>query len=189
MQQACNFKKFPLTFNRILNGMLRFIAQLRTILVLTETVFVMILEIFHERKYLNLVILLLPGSFVSVFRLELMYIFLIRSSRLSLTYIYGYQLIVLLPQFIEITSFVCAKRINLLNLKQSSGRLVIIVKWFLKLPNLHMLIKQKNPSLLRNLTLGTLGELPIVFLTKANLLQLLHSTGQRCCLLHLMQLF
>ena len=33
-----------------------------------------------------------------------------------------------------------------------------------------MLIKQKNPSLPRNLTLGTFGELPIVFSKKVNLL-------------------
>ena len=37
--------------------------------------------------------------------------------------------------------FVCTKRINLLNLYQSSDRLVIITKGFLKLSNLHMLIK------------------------------------------------
>ena len=43
--------------------------------------------------------------------------------------------------------FVCTNRINLLNLKKSSDRLVIFGKGFLKLPNLYMLIKQKNPSL------------------------------------------
>ena len=37
--------------------------------------------------------------------------------------------------------FVCTKKINLLILKKSSYRLVIVAKWFLKLPNLHMLIK------------------------------------------------
>ena len=78
--------------------------------------------------------------------------------------------------------FVCTKRINLLNLKQSSDRLVIVAKGFLKLPNLHMLIKQKSPSLPRNLTLGAFGELLIVFSTK---LYLPYSTAQRCCLLHL----
>ena len=39
---------------------------------------------------------------------------------------------------------VCTKRINLVNLKNSLDRLVIIVKGFLKLSNLHMLIKQKS---------------------------------------------
>ena len=34
--------------------------------------------------------------------------------------------------------------------------------------NLPMLIKQKSLSLLRNLTLGTFGELPIVYSTKVN---------------------
>ena len=50
-----------------------------------------------------------------------------------------------------------------------------------------MLIKQKNPSLPRNLTLRTFGELPIVFLTKVNRIYLLYSTVQRCCLLHLIK--
>ena len=53
-----------------------------------------------------------------------------------------------------------------MNLKKSSGRLVIIVKGFLKLPNLHMLLKQEGPSLLGKLILMTFGELLIVFVTK-----------------------
>ena len=62
--------------------------------------------------------------------------------------------------------FVCTNRINLLNLKYSSSRLVIVVKGFLKPPNLRMLLKQKSPSLDRLL---------IVFSTKANLLYLMYS--------------
>ena len=50
-----------------------------------------------------------------------------------------------------------------------------------------MLIKQKSPSLLRNLALGTFGELPTVFSTKVNLLYLLYSTVRRCCLLPLIK--
>ena len=82
--------------------------------------------------------------------------------------------------------FVCTNRINLLNLKESSDRLVIIAKGFLKLPNLHMLIKQKNPSLPRSLAPGTFGKLLIVFSTKVNLLYL-YSRAGRCCLLHLIK--
>ena len=48
-----------------------------------------------------------------------------------------------------------------------------------------MLLKQKSPSLPRHLALGTFGKLLIVLLTKINLLYLLYSTDQRCCLLHL----
>ena len=44
----------------------------------------------------------------------------------------------------EITFLVCTNRINLLILKQSSDRLVIVAKGFFKLPNLHRLIKQKK---------------------------------------------
>ena len=39
--------------------------------------------------------------------------------------------------------FICTNIINLLHLKESSERLVIVAKGFLKLPNLHMLIKQE----------------------------------------------
>ena len=61
-------------------------------------------------------------------------------------------------------------KINLLNIKKSSDRIVIFGKGSLKQPNLHMLIKQKSPSLPRNLALGTFGKLLIVFSTKLNLL-------------------
>ena len=67
------------------------------------------------------------------------------------------------------------------------ARLVIVAKGFLKLPNLHMLIKQKSPPLPRNLPLRSFGILLIVFSTKANLLYLLYSTAQRCSLLHLIR--
>ena len=50
-----------------------------------------------------------------------------------------------------------------------------------------MLIKQTSPSLPRNLALGTLGKLPIVFSTNVNLLYLFYSTAQRCCLLYLLK--
>ena len=49
------------------------------------------------------------------------------------------------------------------------------------------LAKQKSPLLRRNLALVTSGELLIVFSTKVNLLYLLYSTAQRCCLLHLIK--
>ena len=109
--------QFPLTFHHIQNGMPRFIAQLMTILRVSGTVFVIILEIFHRRVSLKSVLLLLPVNFVSRFGLELMYISLIEGIRSSLTHTHRFQLLVLLPQFIEITFFICAKRINLLNLK------------------------------------------------------------------------
>ena len=77
--------------------------------------------------------------------------------------------------------------INLLNLKEGSDRLAIVAKGFLKLPNLHMLIKQKSQSFFRNLALKTFGELLIVFSTNVNLLYLLYSTAWSCCLLHLIK--
>ena len=50
-----------------------------------------------------------------------------------------------------------------------------------------MLLKQKSPSLPRNLALRTFGKLLIVFSTKVNLLYLLYSTNQRCFFLHLIK--
>ena len=79
------------------------------------------------------------------------------------------------------------KRINFLNLKLSSDRLVILANGFLKLPNLHMLIKHKSTSLPRNLALETFGKLLIAFWTKVCLLHLLYQTTQQCCLLHLIK--
>ena len=60
-------------------------------------------------------------------------------------------------------------------------------KGFFKLPNMHMLIKQKNPLLSRNLALETFGKLLTVLSAKVNLLYLLYPATQRCCLLHLKQ--
>ena len=68
-----------------------------------------------------------------------------------------------------------------------SDRLVILVKGFLKLPNLHKLLKQKSQPLSKNLALMTFGKLLIVFSTKVNLLYLLYSMALRCCLLHLIK--
>ena len=64
--------------------------------------------------------------------------------------------------------------------RQASNR----CKRVLKLPNLHMLLKQESPSLPGNLALRTFGKLLIVFSAKVNLLYLLYSTNWRCCLLH-----
>ena len=150
-------------------------------------VFKIIWEMFYGKISLSLVLLLLLANFVSWLRLELMYISLIIRIRSSLTYLHGFQLLVLLPWFIEITFFICSKRINLLSLKESSDRLVIVAKAFLKLPNLHILIKQKSLSLPRNLALRTFGKFLIVFSTKVNLLYLLYSTIWRCFLLHLIK--
>ena len=55
-----------------------------------------------------------------------------------------------------------------------------MAKGFLKLPNLHMLIKQKSRLLPRDLALVNFGELLIVSSTKVNLLYLFYSTVQWC---------
>ena len=68
-----------------------FIAQLVTILVLIETVFVIIWEIIYGRISSNLVLLLLLLSFVSESRLVLMYMSLIVNIRLSITHFHGFS--------------------------------------------------------------------------------------------------
>ena len=110
------FSQFPLTFHQIHNGMPRFIAQLMIILMLIGKVFVIISEMLHGKISLNSLLLLLV-NFVDRSRLGLVYISLIENIRSSLTHLHGFQLLLLLPQFIEITFFVCTKRINLLILK------------------------------------------------------------------------
>ena len=47
--------------------------------------------------------------------------------------------------------------------------------------------RKQSSSLTRNLALGTFGKFLIVFSAKLNLIYLLYSTTQRCCLLHLMK--
>ena len=84
--------QFPLTSHHIHNRMSCFIALFMTILVLIEMVFM-----FHGIISLNSVPLLLLVNFVSGFRLESMYIFLIESVRSSLTHLHGFQLLMLLP--------------------------------------------------------------------------------------------
>ena len=153
-----------------------------TIFLLIGTVFVIISEIFHGRISLNSVLLLLLRDFVSGLRLEFMYISLTVSFRSNLSHLHDFQQLALLPQLIDIIFFfVCTSRINLLNLKEQSGRLVIVAKVFWKLPNFHMLLKQKRPSLPRHLALDTFCKLLIVLSTKINLLYFLSSTNQRCC--------
>ena len=164
--------QFPLTFHQTQKGMpLHPIAYENS------------LRQFHdERIPLNMVLLLQLLNCLSGSSFELMQISFIVKIRSSLSHLHGFQLLLLLLQLIETTFFVCTNRIILLNLKESSDRLVIVTKKFLKLLNLHMLIKQKS-HFLETLHLGLLakcyqcsqhGKSPIPHLFK----------GPRCCLLH-----
>ena len=143
-----------------------------TIFVLIGSVLKVIWEMFYGSIFINsMLLLLLLVTFVKGFRLELMYITLTVKIRPILNYLTrGFELLVLLSYFVEITFFVCTSQINLLNLKEISDRLVIVAKGFLKLPTLHMLIKRKSPSLPKNLAVGTFDKLLLVFSTKVNFL-------------------
>ena len=57
------------------------------------------------------------SEFCEWFGMECMYITVIVSIRSNLAHLHGFQLLVLLPWFVEITFFVNTNRINLLNLK------------------------------------------------------------------------
>ena len=116
-----------------------------------------------------------------------MYISLIKNIRSSLTHLHGFQLLLLLPQFIELTFFVSTKSINLLILKQSSDRLVIDAKGFLKMPNLHMLIKEKSPLLPRNFALGDFLQNASSVRNKGKSAIPPLFNGLQCCLLHLIK--
>ena len=86
----------PFSFHYIRNRMPGFITLFMTILVLNGMVFQIIWEMLHGRISLNSVLLLLV-NFLSGFRLELVYISPIKCIRSSLTYLHGFQLILLLP--------------------------------------------------------------------------------------------
>ena len=150
-------------------------------------VFVIIWEMFHGRVSLNSVLLLLLVSFVSGFRLELIYISLTENIRSSFPSS---------PWFSAACVATIVYRNHFFHLYQKDKSSESKVKFrqaskrwtgFLKLPNLHILTKQRSLSLPRNLALGTFGELPIMFSTKVNLLYLFNSTVQRYCLLHLIK--
>ena len=78
-------------------GMLLFIVQMVIILMLIETIFVIIKEMFHWRMSVKLIpLLVLLVNFVSGSRLELIHIPLIINNRPRISHLYGFQLLVLL---------------------------------------------------------------------------------------------
>ena len=84
-----------------------------TFLVLIGTIIVIIWEMLYGKISLNLVLLLLLVNFVNGSRLKFMYITPIVHIRPSPFHLHVCQLLVLLPQLIEITSFVCRNRVNM----------------------------------------------------------------------------
>ena len=95
-------------------------------------------------------------NFVSRFRLELMYISLTVSIRSSLTHLHGFQLLVLLPWFIE--SFFCLHQQNKsseskVKFRKASNHCKRVLE-AVKLA--YIVLKQKNPSLPETWLLGLL---------------------------------
>ena len=178
--------QFPLTFHQIQSGCPVSSHSLWLFACWLGAVFVIIWEMFHGRISLNSALLLLLVNFVSGFKLELIYIVIVRS---SLTQLLGFWLLVLLPWFIEITFIICINRINLLNLKVKFRQASNCCKRVLEAAKLVYATKTKESitSLsghhFPDLAVWTFGELSIVFSTKVILLYLLYSTTWSCCLL------
>ena len=128
---------------------------------------------------------LLLVNFRSWFRLEFMYISLILTSLISMVSAVCAAAIVHRNSFFSLYQQNKCSESKVKFFKDILENSWKFFKSFLKLPNLHMLIKQKSLSLPRNLALRTFGELPVVSPTKLNLLYLLYSMALRCFLLHL----
>ena len=126
----------------------------------------------HWRISLSWMLLLMLINFVTGLLLELMYTSLTINIRSSLIHLHGFQVLLVLPLLLEITSFIFINRINLLWLSPRSDSLVITAKRLLKLLKLLMLIKQRSLSPPRNLVLLTFYNL-IAFWRKINLLSFL----------------
>ena len=99
---------------------------------------------FHEGLSLNLVLLLLPVYYVTGIKLELMNISLIVNINSNFTHLHGFQL-PLLTAIAYKNHFFCLYQQNKspeskAKVRQASNH----CNWFLKLQNLHMLIKQKS---------------------------------------------
>ena len=123
----------------------------------------------HWRISLSWMLLLMLISFVTRLLLELMYTSLTINIRSSLIHLHGFQVLLVLPLLLEITSFIFINRINLLWLSPRSDSLVITAKRLLKLLKLLMLIKERSLSPPRNLVFLTFYNL-IAFWRKINLL-------------------
>ena len=137
--------------------MLLFITEHLIVLVLIGMLFVVILdlEMLHWRISLSWMLLLMLINFVTGLLLELMYTSLTINIRSSLIHLHGFQVLLVLPLLLEITSFIFINRINLLWLSPRSDSLVITAKRLLKLLKLLMLIKERSLSPPRNLVLLT----------------------------------
>ena len=101
----------------------------------------------------------------------------------NLIHFHGFQLLVLLPKLIEVSTFICTNRINLLRLRWNSDRLGIVAKSVFKAAKLAYANKTREQSPPRNVDITTFGDLLIVIWGKENLLYFLVLTELRFCLL------
>ena len=116
-----------------------------------------------------------------------MYIFLIENIKSSLTHLHDFQLLALLPYFIEITFFCLYQKDKSSDSKVKFRQASNCYKKVLEAAKLAYANKTKESITSQKLALITFGELLIVFSTKINLLYLYYLTAQSCYLLHLIK--
>ena len=171
--------QFPLTFHHIHSRMSSAIA-----LLMTGTVYMIILEMFHGRISLNLVLLLLLVNSVWVQVGIDVYIphrkYQVKSHSSPWFSAACVSAILHRNPFFHLYQKDKSSE-SKVHIRHASNR----CKWVFETAKLAY--ANKSTSLPRNLALRTFGELPIVFATKVNLLYLFYSTTQRCCLLHLIK--
>ena len=122
----------------------------------------------------NFKLLLLLLAYVTGSRLELMFLSLIINIRGNIIQLQPTQQCSAAIAHKKIISFVGTDRINLLLLKWSPGRLAFVAKGFLKLPNLSLLLKQKESITFQKVAPLTIGKLIKIFSIKLNLLYLIY---------------
>ena len=123
-------------------------------------------------------------NFVRGFRLEFMYISLIKSIRSNLTHLHGFQQLELLPQLIE-TFFFCLYQHNKSESKVKFKQASNCCRRFLEAAKLTYATKTKEFITSQRLGSWDFWRMANSVSTKVNLLYLLYSTDWRCCLLHL----
>ena len=134
-----------------------------------------------------LVLLLLLVNFVIEFSLELVYVSLIISIRSSLTHLHGFQLLVWLPYLIGITFF-CLYQQNKsseskVKFRQASNH----CKGVLQASKMEYANETKEKFTSQKLGSWHFWWIANSILKKVNLLYLLYSMAQWCCLLHLIK--
>ena len=169
---------FLLTFQQTQNRILALIAM----------VFMIIWDMFQRRISLNSVLLLLLMNFMSVFRLEFIYMYIPHHKYQVKSHASSWFSAACGVAIVHRNNFFCLQEQNQPSESDVKVRQVSnCCKKVLEAAKRTYTDKTNSPSLPRNSALWTFGKLNIVFSTKVNVLYPLYSTAQMCCLLHLIK--